>query len=55
MSDKRAPANPPQEKKEEKMDSAGIKKEEKIVEEEIGYKRLIILTERPHLFTPTKA
>ena len=42
-------------KKEEKMDSAGTKKEEKIVEEEIGYKRLIILTERPHLLTPTKA
>jgi len=35
MSDKRAPANLPQEKKEEKMDSAGTKKEEKIVEEEI--------------------
>ena len=32
-------------KKEEKMDSVGTKKEEKAIEEEIGYKRLIIQTE----------
>ena len=48
MSDKSSPANPPLEtekKKEEKMDSVGTKKEEKAIEEEIGYKRLIIQTE----------
>lgn len=47
MSDKSSPAKPPleTEKKEEKMDSVGTKKEEKAIEEEIGYKRLIIQTE----------
>ena len=58
MSDKSSPANPPLEtekKKEEKMDSVGTKKEEKAIEEEIGYKRLIIQTEWPHLLMPAGA
>ena len=44
MSDKSSPANPleTEKKKEEKMDSVGTKKEEKTIEEEIGYKRFII-------------
>ena len=45
MSDNTSSANPPEEtekKMEEKMDSVGTKKEEKTIEEEIGYKRLII-------------
>ena len=48
MSDKSSSANQALEaekKKEEKMDSVGTKKEEKAIEEEIGYKRLIIQTE----------
>ena len=32
-------------KKEEKMDSVGTKNEEKSIEEEIGYQRLMIQTE----------
>ena len=47
MSDKTSAANLPVEtetKKEEKMDSLG-KKEEKIIQEEIGYKRFIIQIE----------
>ena len=58
MSDKSSPANPPLEaerKKEEKMDSVGTKKEEKAIEEEIGYIRLIIQTEWPDLLMPTGA
>ena len=57
MSDKSSPAKPPleTEKKEEKMDSVGTKKEEKAIEEEIGYKRLIIQTEWPHLLMPTES
>ena len=57
MSDKSSPANPleTEKKKEEKMDSVGIKKEEKAIEEEIGYIRLIIQTELPHLLMPTGA
>ena len=48
MSDKSSPANQALEtekKKEEKMDSVGTKKEEKIIQEEIGYKRFIIQIE----------
>ena len=48
MSDKSSAANLPVEtetKKEEKMDSLGTKKEEKIIQEEIGYKRFIIQIE----------
>ena len=57
MSDKSSPANPleTEKKKEEKMDSVGTKKEEKAIEEEIGYIRLIIQTELPHLLMPTGA
>ena len=58
MSDKSSPANQALEtekKKEEKMDSVGTKKEEKAIEEEIGYKRLIIETELPHLLMPAGA
>ena len=58
MSDKSSSANQALEaekKKEEKMDSVGTKKEEKAIEEEIGYIRLIIQTELPHLLMPTGA
>ena len=36
-------------KEEEKMDSVETKKEEKAIEEEIGYERLMIQNEWPHL------
>lgn len=46
MSDK--PQIETDKKEEGKMDSAGTKKEEKAVEEEIGYERLMTQTEWPH-------
>ena len=48
MSENSSPTNPQLEtdkKKEEKMDSSGTKNEEKSIEEEIGYQRLMVQTE----------